>query len=258
MTRHRHVRVRETSISDPVQLGARLLQFMLDTHQLAGMDALALAVQDAIAPLGMTAAASGLVSGPRAASGVPFHFTNWPADWMAVYMASEFVWIDPTPRWARNSGVALTWSDLFLRLPPRDGGREVIEAARRFGYTEGMTIPVRSGGGFLGLVVFGGKRGPLDIAEQAYLAGIGRAAFEAAERLEHGADVGRPAAILSAREIDCVGLLVRGHSDRLIGQMLGLSVSTVRFHLGNARDKFDAVSRTHLAALAVAQGFAAI
>ena len=55
------------------------------------MDRLADAVARAIAPLGMTAAASGVVAGPKAATGNPFHFTNWPDFWIDLYRDEDFV-----------------------------------------------------------------------------------------------------------------------------------------------------------------------
>jgi DNA-binding CsgD family transcriptional regulator len=58
-------------------------------------------------------------------------------------------------------------------------------------------------------------------------------------------------------EMTCLALLVQGHSDAEIGKMLGVSAPTVRFHLGNARGKCGATSRTHMAVLAVLQGFVA-
>ena len=245
----------EGAIIDHAEPDAHALAFAVETRGFDVMSDLVAALARLIAPLGITAAASGLVSGPKAASPNPFHFANWPEDWIALYMAQEFLLVDPIPRWARNSGTAVTWSDLFRLLPPRDPGRKVIEAAARAGFTEGMVVPARSADNSLGLVSFGGGRGALSPLEQAFLTVVGRAAFEAAERIEGRGDIGRAAPILSAREIECLALLVRGHSDRGIGKLLGLSEPTVRFHLGNARDKSRAASRTHLAALAIAQGY---
>jgi LuxR family quorum sensing-dependent transcriptional regulator len=240
---------------DETGLGLCAFTFAMEAGRLTVMEDLSQAVRQVIAPLGMTTAASGVVSGPKAATGNPFHFTHWPADWVSLYAAKDFLLADPVPRWARNSGQALTWSELFVILPKRDRGRRVIEAAAQFGLTEGMIVPMRSCDNSLGLISFGGARGPLVPAEQAFLTIVGRAAFAAADRIEHGGGRGRASPILSAREIECLVLLVHGHSDSEIGQLLGLSVRTVRFHLGNAREKFHATSRTHLAALAVAQGF---
>jgi DNA-binding CsgD family transcriptional regulator len=203
----------------------------------------------------MTAAASGLVSGVKAGSANPFHFADWPKDWVAYYTDNKLMVIDPVLRWARNSGAPLTWSDLYCTLSPRDPGHRVFEASRRFGFSEGMVVPMRSSDNRLGVVSFGGPRGQISPADQALLAAVARCAFEAAERIETKGYVGRPAAILSAREIECLAILVRGHSDQQLAKLLGLSIPTVRFHLANARDKLGAKSRTHLAALAVAQGY---
>jgi len=220
------------------------------------MPKLAAELQSLIAPLGMTAAASGFVSGPKALSGDPFHFTTWPDTWVKLYMENDFLLMDPLPRWARGSGRALAWSELIRILPPRDAGRRVIEAGAKFGYLDGMAIPMRGHDNSLGLITFGGPRPSIPPEEQAFLIIVGRAAFEAAERIDHRGDPGKAAPIMTEREIECLGLLVHGHSDRQIAKILGISETTVRFHIGNAREKTGAVSRTHMAALAVAQGFA--
>ncbi len=240
----------------PSHLDGIALQFILKIAQATQMAEIATELEMIIAPLGITAAASGFVSGPKAASGNPFHFTNWSEAWIARYMESNFLLVDPLPRWARSSGRPITWSELFRILPPRDAGRLAIEAAASFGYVEGMAIPVRADNNALGLVAFGSSRPAITPAEQAFLTIVGRAAFEAAERIERGADISRVAPIMTEREIECLALLVHGHSDRDIASILGVSEPTVRFHIGNAREKTGAVSRTHMAALAVIQGYA--
>ncbi len=222
------------------------------------MDELVDSLHKLLGRFGITAAASGFVSGPRAATGNPFHFANWPPEWIALYTAEEFLLADPLPRWARRSGRAIAWSDLFLLLPARDPGRRVIEAAAKFGFTEGMAIPMRAADSSLGLISFGGGRGPFSAAEQISLTFLGRAAFEAAEQIERGTEPVKVGPILTSREIECLVLLVRGHSSQRIGKVLGVSESTIRFHLGNARDKMGAVSQTHLAALALTQGFVSL
>lgn len=229
--------------------------FIQASRNLAAVSDVAAALQLIIEPLGMTAAASGLVSGPRAASGHPFHFTNWSAAWIETYLGSDFLLNDPLPRWARSSGRALTWSTLLRILPLRDPGRQVVATAARFGYIEGMAIPMRAADNSLGLVAIGGPGPAIGPAEEIFLTLVGRAAFEAAERIEQAGVQHRVAPSLTVREIECLALLVRGHSDRQIGTIMGVSEPTVRFHIGNARAKYGAVSRTHLAALAAVQGY---
>lgn len=240
---------------DNGKLGARAFEFALAAASFRTMKQLETAVTAAIALVGLTAAASGVVSGKKAASGNPFHFSNWPDHWVRIYMEEEFLLADPIPRWARNSGQAITWSALIRALPARDRGRKVILMAARHGYTEGMIVPMRTRDNSVGLISMGGGRTSLTVGEQAYLVTVGRAAFDAADRIQNKGATGRAAPILSMREIECLNCLVRGHSDAEIGRLLGMTVRTVRFHLANARGKFPATSRTHLAAMAVAQGY---
>jgi DNA-binding CsgD family transcriptional regulator len=236
-------------------LGHRAFAYAIAIRDETAMDGLVAKLRREIEPFGLTAAASGLISGPRAASLTPFHFTLWRQDWIDRYVAEDFLLLDPIPRWARNCGRPISWRELIHALPPRDRGRKVIKAGAEYGYTEGLAVPTRSADNSLGLVTFGGARDPLSVEEQVFLTMIARATFEEAERIDNRGEAGRPAAILSAREIECLALLVRGHSDRQIAEILGVTEPTVRFHLGNARDKSGAVSRTHLAALIAAQGF---
>jgi DNA-binding CsgD family transcriptional regulator len=240
----------------PDELASQALAFAVAVQDFAVMDELSAAVMSAIRPFGMTAAASGVVSGSRAASPRAFHFANWPQEWISLYQAEQFLLVDPVPRWARNSGRAVSWGELFEVLPERDPGREVIAAGARFGFAGGLVVPMRSGDNSLGLVSFGGMRQTFSPHERVVMTLIAVSAFAAAERIVHGGEVGQAAPILTAREIECIALMVRGHPDSEIGKLLGLTVRTVRFHLGNARAKFRVNSRTHLAALAVAQGYA--
>jgi LuxR family transcriptional regulator len=255
------VRTRTVLVSgsgESEDLAAHAFAFATRAVEIGDMDALADATLAAIAPLGMTAAACGMVTGPKAASLQPFHFANWPSEWRDHYLTSRFLLIDPLPRWARNSGAPLAWSELFELLPKRDPGRRSIEDARRFGFTEGMAVPVRARDNSVGLVTVGGPREALSAAEKVYLTILARAAFEAADRIECDSDPGRAAPIFSPRELECVVLVVAGHSDRLIARILGLTVPTVRFHINHARDKLGASSRTRLAAVAVAQGYVSL
>jgi LuxR family quorum-sensing system transcriptional regulator CciR len=239
-------------------LGVRAFRFAVAARSFTEMPALVTALLDELALFDLTAAACGFVSGPKAATGDLFHFVHWKPEWVEYYRTQQFLLADPVPRWARSSGMPVTWSELRDLMSPRDRGRKVIEAGARFGYREGMLVPVRSGNNALAAVSFGGDRGPFTIADQVCLTLIAHAAFEAAERIGNAHWRGRPTPILSAREIECLALMARGHSDMAIGKLIGISGATVRFHLSNVRDKLGVSSRVHLAAAAVAQGFVTI
>jgi LuxR family transcriptional activator of conjugal transfer of Ti plasmids len=200
---------------------------------------------EAVSQLNMTTVACGMVSGSHAIGPTPFHFMNWPADWMAIYQARHYAKIDPIPRWAIISGKAASWSEIMAALPPKDAGQEVYREVIRYGYREGFVTPVRTADGDLGLVSVCGDRGPLLPDEKLFLQTVSIAALHRANSL-----MVPPREVsgstLSTREKECVMLLGQGLTDREISRVLNVSGATVRFHLDNARHKMGARSRAHL------------
>lgn len=59
---------------------------------------------------------------------------------------------------------------------------------------------------------------------------------------------------LTARELEVLALLAEGASNKLIGQRLGISPHTAKFHVASLLDKLDAVSRTDAVAHAARIG----
>ncbi|WP_127523929.1 helix-turn-helix transcriptional regulator [Mesorhizobium sp. Z1-4] len=59
---------------------------------------------------------------------------------------------------------------------------------------------------------------------------------------------------ISSREIDCLHWAARGKSNREIGDILGVSENTVRFHLKNAFRKLDVTSRSQAVSEALRAG----
>jgi DNA-binding CsgD family transcriptional regulator len=49
---------------------------------------------------------------------------------------------------------------------------------------------------------------------------------------------------LTPRELEVLGLLAEGASNKMIAQRLGISVHTAKFHVGSLIDKLDAIGRT--------------
>lgn len=198
--------------------------------------------------LSMTAAAGGMLTGPKSVSDNLFYFNNWPASWLALYREKLVFGRDPIVRWALGSGAPITWLDLRARLDKSDPDLRLFELAASHGYTEGYVLPVRTTAGHLGLLSVAGDRPPLLADHQTVLQVVGTAAINRAEALTEGHATGLVAAF-TARERECVALLVRGLGEQGIAAQLGISAATARFHLDNARVKMRASSRAHLATM---------
>jgi DNA-binding CsgD family transcriptional regulator len=57
--------------------------------------------------------------------------------------------------------------------------------------------------------------------------------------------------VLTPREQDVLALLAEGASNREIGERLGISIHTAKFHVRRITDKLDAVGRTDAVAMAL-------
>jgi DNA-binding CsgD family transcriptional regulator len=66
--------------------------------------------------------------------------------------------------------------------------------------------------------------------------------------------VGQGPPELSSRELEVVGLVVLGHTNREIGEQLSISMRTVQSHLSSSMEKLGARSRTQLAVVAICGG----
>ena len=206
----------------------------------------------------LTAVASGIIAGSKAATAERFHFVHWSDGFIQRYLQEGLQAEDPIPRWARGTGMPATYGHILQQLRPKDPAHRLLEIAREFGYVEGICVPMRAADGSLGVVAMTGNRGAFSAQEFRDLVAIGSLVFRCAERIDHSDANAQIAPILTLREIELLPFLVHGHSDREIAALNGISQATVRFHLKNARIKTGAVSRTHLAAKVVALGFVSL
>jgi DNA-binding CsgD family transcriptional regulator len=60
--------------------------------------------------------------------------------------------------------------------------------------------------------------------------------------------------VLTPRELEVLGLLAEGASNKLIARRLGISTHTAKFHVASLIDKLDAVGRTDAVAHAARLG----
>ena len=79
-------------------------------------------------------------------------------------------------------------------------------------------------------------------------------ADEAADLILSASDAGEQGFELTPRERDVIALLAEGLSNKSIGQRLGISPDTVKFHVGRLIDKLDATGRTDAVAHAARRG----
>ncbi len=203
-----------------------------------------------VLPMGYSAVASGLLGleGPSA-----LHFANWDPGWLSLYIAKNFIFLDPVPFWATRSGTAVSIRDLRALMPEDHPGHQIFAAGEQFGYFGGYIVPQRACDNSFGLVCFVGSHDPETAYERFFLRGVAGSAFERAETLtgrSHPTHLGVPR-LLSEKERECLRYLVHGKNAREAAKLMKISEATVRFHISNLHRKMNVRHRSELISLAI-------
>lgn len=183
--------------------------------------------------------------------------SGYDAEWLSTYLREGFDRVDPIVAeilngnrfFVRERVIADTDGRRAPRVESVALGRRFAEAAHDFG---------RPTQGYAGGTVHAGQLqmfsaitdGCSDAARTAMLLRGLQPVLHHAFAHVCGASV-RVTSSLSAREHELLAWLAHGKSDAEISCILGISVSTVRFHLGNLLAKLGAANRCH----AVAQAY---
>lgn len=173
---------------------------------------------------------------------------TYPPGWDEELTARGFIGADPVHHACARTNVGFAWAELPGLAPIGRRQRELFEQSRRFGISDGFTVPANvpgEPGGSCSFAVRTGRDLPLARLRCAEL--IGGLAFRAARRIhDYPASGRRPR--LSRRERQCVRLVAAGKTDWEIAAILRISVETAHQYVKRARAAYDVVSRAQLVA----------
>lgn len=226
------------------------------TRFLEGHDIL----RDAITEMGLSHVAYAAVNLPVIKRARPLVSATYSETWLKHYEQEGYVNIDPVVRAALGSVLPIDWSKVRADDPlvlKFLGEAQEFKVGR-----EGLSIPIR------------GKHG--EFALFCVTADVTRAEWE--KRLKHlsrdimllahqfhnwamkveGIDADISLDVLSAREKDCLRWRSQGKTDWEISQLIGISQSTVKFHLENSRAKLGATNTIHAVSKAIVHGLISV
>jgi LuxR family quorum-sensing system transcriptional regulator CciR len=157
---------------------------------------------------------------------------------------------------AVQSFAPFLWADIPRLVPLSRPQRDFLDAAHAAGIGAAVAVPIHRPRGaqeagsysvFAGCCSFLMKNGaPLPLESLAAAHYVGALAFDAAENLR-GPRLDTPRGPqLTPRQRDCVALVAQGKSDWEIGQVLGISESTVHKHIEDAKRRFGVPTRVQL------------
>lgn len=202
---------------------------------------------------------------PKAGMGLEQAFlrSNYPADWRSFYDAEKLVHVDPTVAHCVAHSTSLIWSPGLFRSNPQ---RVMYEEASAYGLRSGVTLPMHGPRGELGILCFVNDAKPSKqfdrdvgqvLPELSYLRDV---AFQSgvdfalvgAGLEDDVAPVAMPK--LTGRELECLKWAMAGKTSWETGRILGVSGSTVNFHISNINRKLDVNHRNQAVIKAIKLG----
>jgi DNA-binding CsgD family transcriptional regulator len=181
---------------------------------------------------------------------------GYPNGWVNHYFERSHFMNDPVLAHCASHNVPVQWQDLVT--PAGSASRLMMDEAGDFGLRTGVTVPVHSPQGELGILSLAVNQGPRaarQITRHAvpYVQVLSSYLHEAVRRVA-GLDGVPHSEPLTPRECECLRWAADGKTSGEIAQLLCLAESTVNFHLNKAMHKLQVCNRQHAVARATLQG----
>ncbi|WP_293800381.1 LuxR family transcriptional regulator [uncultured Bosea sp.] len=187
---------------------------------------------------------------PSAGQPVQTFFLNWPENWQMLSEKRQFTRKSPIFRATRRRSSPFTWRELQAERRQSDGEKEVWRTVKEWGWTDGLVVPIHGPGGYFAAVGMSTRERSFKVDQSKRMRLI-MLATATHERCRMLLDLDRSDDawdMLTARELECLRWVADGQSDDAIGSILAISSETVRFHLGNARQKLGVRNRAQAVA----------
>lgn len=196
---------------------------------------------------------------------IPTHFSEsrlvlikgYPDPWLEHYFSHAYYEIDPIIAYCSKFVTPIQWHDLMKMTSSRQS-LQMMSAASEFGLKEGVTMPMHSPHGELGVLSFALSRPAIsarEITQQAmpYIQILAGYLHEATRRVLNLENVNGNSS-LTLREQECMKWAADGKTSWEISRLLNVSERTINFHLNNAMHKLQASNRQHAVTKATLQG----
>jgi len=187
--------------------------------------------------------------------GWEFFFNTWPPDWLLQYQNNDFVRHDLLPMVARFSAQAFTWREAMRGRTLTAKQHEFHEWVNGLGISDAIAVPIHYPGGDLGLCVSLANHPIDDRFERNVLHMVSLFTYQRCRELGGQSEASFAPRLLTPREAACMRWVLKGKSDKDIGPILGISHTTVKFHIERVKKKLDAKTRTQAVATLVSLGY---
>jgi DNA-binding CsgD family transcriptional regulator len=183
-----------------------------------------------------------------------FYIIDWTERWRQFYLQSGLINRDPVVEALAVRQDAYTWSDLRRDRKWAAIGAAALDGLAAEGWVDGLVVPLPRGDGRTGLVAMAGHENECSLLVKSFLCLISVCLHSHVRTLVAREGFAVPPMGLTAREIECVRLVARGHADKAIAQAIGVLPSTAHEFVEKAKRRLHAKSRAEMVAVAVSLG----
>jgi LuxR family quorum sensing-dependent transcriptional regulator len=232
----------------------RALTFLDNCTRVTDLTLLIEDFHETVRAYGFTSCACGAWIGIGKGRTHRFFFNSWPPGWIEIYNRENFFRDDPFVQESYRRMESYLWTELesTQALTPR--GREIYDAGRLFGWKEVIGIPIHGPADYQGFVAIATTDVvTLPARDRTFLEMIAHAIHNRC-RKETGLGLSPDLPRMTGREIECMKWVAIGKTNWEIGQLLGISASTVHFHVEGAKKKLNKSTRTEAVAMLVLHG----
>jgi len=217
-------------------------------------------LRNAIVEMGLSHVAYAAVKLPSTKRVRPLVAMTYNAEWRKHYRQEGYVNVDPVVRAGLGGVLPIDWSKIRSDDPlvlKFLGESQEFKIGRA-----GLSIPIRGRYGEFALFNVTAEVSPAewrkrlkDLSPELML--LAYQFHDWAMTVEGmGADISLD--LLTAREKDCLRWRSQGKTDWEISQLIGISQSTVKFHLENSRTRLGATNTMHAVSKAIVHGLISI
>ena len=184
-----------------------------------------------------------------------FFFNTWPPELLLEYQNNDYVRLDMLPAVARLSATPFTWIELLRDRKQTPKQIAFHHWVRELGVIDGYAVPIHLPGGDVGLCVSVSTHIIDDTEERLALHMASLYAHNRCRALGGLTEASSMKAPLSPRELECLKWVLDGKSDTDIGRILGISHTTVHFHVEHVKKKLGVRTRAQAAAMVMTLGY---
>ena len=184
---------------------------------------------------------------------------NYPADWMDHYRANHYEKKDPISRHGLGATRPYTWESVLRTGKVTAEQNKIMNEAKEARLLDGIAIPICGHRGELAGIGIASSIGGVR-PEKNLLSKIGVLAsqfhlvhIELEKKARSAADEAGEVQ-LTEREKEILLWAAEGKSDSVIADIIGVSHSTIRFHMNNIFKKLNANERTLATVKAIRKG----